>query len=137
MDEFHSGGMLLATLAGGNTTYHHSDHLSVRVSTNSSGAKVGEQGHFPYGENWYQANTTTKFIFTSYERDSESGNDYAMARYYRVSFGRFCLPDPLMGNPGDPQSWNRYAYARDNPINIVDPSGMNWLSTFFGWLFGA
>jgi hypothetical protein len=53
-----------------------------------------------------------------------------MARYYRVGFGRFCSPDPLGGNPGDPQSWNRYVYARDNPINNVDPSGMSWFSSF-------
>jgi RHS repeat-associated protein len=94
-----------------------SDHLSVRVSTDANGNKVGEQGHYPYWEVWYSANTTTKSIFTGYERDSESGtqngNEYALARYYRVAFGRFCSADPVFGSPGDPQSWNRYAYVRD------------------------
>ncbi|HEX9272995.1 MAG TPA: RHS repeat-associated core domain-containing protein [Candidatus Binatia bacterium] len=127
----YSGGTLFATLAGATTTYHHHDLLSVRVSTNGDGNKVGEQGHLPYGEAWYTTNTWTKFIFTSYERDSESGNDFAMARYYHVRFGRFCSPDPLMGNTADPQSWNRYAYARDNPISNIDPSGFSWLSSFF------
>ncbi len=126
----YSGGQLITTLAGSTTTYHHADHLSVRVSTDVNGNKVGEQGHYPYGESWYSNSTTTKFVFTGYQRDSESGNDYAMARYYRVGFGRFCSPDPLSGSPGDPQSWNRYIYARDNPINNVDPSGMSWLSSF-------
>ena len=41
----YSGGGLLATIAGATTTYHHSDHLSVRVTTDSSGNKIGEQGH--------------------------------------------------------------------------------------------
>jgi RHS repeat-associated protein len=127
----YSGGSLLSTLTSTATTYHHSDHLSVRLSTDTNGNKVGEQGHYPYGEAWYSANTTTKFVFTSYERDSESNNDYAMARYYRVGFGRFCSADPISGSPGDPQSWNRYVYARDNPINITDPSGLSWLGTFF------
>jgi RHS repeat-associated protein len=110
-------------LTNSSTTYHHSDHLSVRVSTDANGNKIGEQGHYPYGESWYSANTTTKFIFTSYERDSESGNDYAMGRYYFVTLGRFCTVDPVSGSPGDPQSWNRYVYVRDNPINMTDPSG--------------
>jgi RHS repeat-associated protein len=130
----YSGGQLITTLAGSTTTYHHADHLSVRVSTDTNGNKIGEQGHYPYGESWYSNNTTTKFVFTGYERDTESNNDYAMARYYRVGFGRFCSPDPLGGNPGDPQSWNRYVYARDNPINNVDPSGMSWLSSFINAL---
>lgn len=70
----YSGAQLLATITGGTTTYHHIDHLSVRMSTNSAGSKVGDQGHFPFGEAWYLTNTTTKWQFTTYERDSESGN---------------------------------------------------------------
>src|SRR6267143_1505833 len=46
----YSGGTLLATIAGTTTTYHHPDHLSVRVTTDSSGNEIGEQGHFPFGE---------------------------------------------------------------------------------------
>ena len=130
----YSGGTLLSTLTSASTTYHHSDHLSVRVSTDANGNKIGEQGHYPYGESWYSANTTTKFIFTSYERDSESGNDYAMGRYYLVALGRYCTADPVSGSPGDPQSWNRYVYVRDNPISMTDPSGLSWLSNFFKFL---
>lgn len=120
------GAQLIATLQGVTPTYHHQDHLSVRVNTDANGNKIGEQGHYPYGELWYASNTTTKFIFTSYERDSESGNDYAMARYYINRFGRFCSADPVMGDPSDPQSWNRYAYVRNDPTNITDPTGQNW-----------
>ncbi|MGH9761215.1 MAG: hypothetical protein ACREDR_20295, partial [Blastocatellia bacterium] len=36
----------------------------------------------PYGEQWYDAGQPAKWKFTSYERDSESGNDYAVARTY-------------------------------------------------------
>jgi RHS repeat-associated protein len=122
------GGQLIATIQGTSTIYHHSDHLSVRVTTDANGNKIGEQGHYPYGETWYASNTTTKFIFTSYERDSDSSNDYAIARFYINRFGRFSCVDPLLGQPGDPQTWNRYAYVRNNPINNVDPSGMGFLS---------
>lgn len=133
-------GQLIATIQGTTTTFHHGDHLSVRLSTDGTpgsptyGQIVGEQGHYPYGEQWYAHNTTTKFFFTSYERDSESGNDYAMARFYINRFGRFSCVDPSLGTPGDPQSWNRYAYARNNPVNISDPSGQFWLFKLIGAL---
>ena len=44
------------------------------------GQVVGTQGHFPFGEAWYGTSQISKNQFTSYERDSESGNDFAMAR---------------------------------------------------------
>lgn len=46
------------------------------------------------------------------------------ARYYGPLMGRFLSPDPIIGRPGAPQSWNRYAYTIDNPIKYVDPTGM-------------
>src|SRR5439155_25474482 len=77
----YSGSQLLATLTGppasATAAYHISDHLSPRVTTDSSGTVTGRQGHYPFGEDWYSSSSTTKFKFTSYERDPESGNDYA------------------------------------------------------------
>jgi RHS repeat-associated protein len=119
----YSEDMLISTLSGGSTTYSHSDGLSVRLNTDGSGNVIGQQGHFPFGESWYSANTTTKFLFTSYERDSETGLDYALARYYDNRMGRFCSPDPAEGSADDPQSWNRYTYVRNDPTDAKDPSG--------------
>jgi hypothetical protein len=42
--------------------------------------------------------------------------------------GTFCSADPLAGSADDPQSWNRYAYGRNDPIDITDPSGQHWWS---------
>jgi RHS repeat-associated protein len=135
------GGQLAAVMQGTSVTYLHSDHLSVRLSTVGGatntpnyGKEAGEQGHYPYGEQWYASNSTTKFFFTSYERDPESGNDYAMARFYINRFGRFSCVDPSLGSPSDPQSWNRYVYVRNNPVNITDPTGQFWLFKLFGAL---
>ncbi|MFQ5684640.1 MAG: hypothetical protein ACE5HC_15380, partial [Candidatus Binatia bacterium] len=93
----YAGSQLLATLEGSATKYHHSDHLSVRVTTDPAGNIIGQQGHYPFGEAWYQQAGNTKWMFTSYERDVESGLDYAIFRYDSSRLGRFMTPDPLAG----------------------------------------
>src|SRR2546425_10435372 len=68
----YSGSTLLATIEGSTTKYHHADHLSVRVTSDTSGNVLGQQGHYPFGEQWYPAlpqSPATKWQFTSYERD--------------------------------------------------------------------
>ena len=61
---------------------------------------------------------------TGKERDTESGNDDFGDRYYGSSMGRFLSPDVGVDqHPADPQSWNLYAYVRNNPLKLVDPSG--------------
>ncbi|MCU1268639.1 MAG: hypothetical protein JWM21_4957 [Acidobacteria bacterium] len=64
--------------------------------------------------------------FTQKERDSETGLDYFLARYYSSTQGRFTSVDPLLasGRPANPQSWNRYAYVLNNPLHFVDPNGL-------------
>jgi RHS repeat-associated protein len=64
------------------------------------------------------------------ERDTESGNDYFLARYYNSNTGRFLSPDwsvkiqPVpYANLYDPQSLNLYSYVLNNPLNRVDADG--------------
>lgn len=120
----YSGSQLAATITGTTTTYHHPDHLSTRVSTDSAGNTARTFGHYPFGEVWYETGTASKWKFTTYERDSESGNDYARARIYSNRLGRFASPDPLPGSSANPQSLNHYSYAANDPTNLVDPSGL-------------
>ncbi len=65
--------------------------------------------------------------FTGYERDAETGLDYAQARYFASGLGRFTGVDPLLASAsaGAPQTWNRYTYALNNPLRLTDPSGMD------------
>ncbi len=67
--------------------------------------------------------------FTSKERDNETGLDYFGARYYSSAQGRFTSVDPenAGADPSDPQSWNGYAYARNNPLKYTDPNGQEYL----------
>lgn len=57
------------------------------------------------------------------------------SRYYDPALGRFLQPDTMIPNPGNPLDWDRYAYARSNPINYVDPSG-HW-PEWVDYLMGA
>jgi RHS repeat-associated protein len=66
--------------------------------------------------------------FATYERDDETGLDFAQARYYQNRLGRFTSVDPLMASaaPIEPQSWNRYGYVGNRPLVVTDPTGMVW-----------
>lgn len=78
--------------------------------------------------------------FTKYERDDETGLDYAQARYYGSGTGRFASPDPLLssGRAGIPQAWNRYSYTLNNPLIHTDPSGLyEWENSVGGNLSNA
>lgn len=48
---------------------------------------------------------------------------YYGARYYDATLGRFTQADTIVPNPMDPQSLNRYSYVRNNPVNLIDPTG--------------
>jgi len=118
----YSGTQLLATMEGSAVKYYHQDHLSNRVITDANSSVVEQKGHLPFGETWYGGGD--KWKFTTYERDAESGNDYAIFRSYVNRLGRFSSPDPLAGSTTDPQSLNRYSYALNDPSNGTDPLGL-------------
>jgi len=100
---------------------------SARVTTDWNGAVVAEQGHYPYGETWYDSGSAHKWKFTSYQRDAESGNDYAIFRYHGSRLGRFSSADPLRGRTRNPQRLNRYAYVLNDPVHNRDPQGLDLL----------
>jgi RHS repeat-associated protein len=66
--------------------------------------------------------------FTGKERDAETGLDFFLARYYSGAQGRFLSVDPenAGAKPEDPQSWNAYAYSRNNPLLYTDPDGRRY-----------
>ncbi len=49
-------------------------------------------------------------------------------RYYNPQLGRWTQQDPVAGSLGNPDSLNRYLYAKDDPVNMVDPSGRQSLA---------
>jgi RHS repeat-associated protein len=102
-----------------------------RLGTNrASGARF-----YPYGDE-ITSTTNDREKFATYTRDSLTGLDYADQRFYASSYGRFNTADQYMASagPGDPGSWNRYAYTRGDPVNRTDPRGTCDI-TISGWGF--
>ncbi|MCX6620776.1 MAG: RHS repeat-associated core domain-containing protein, partial [Acidobacteria bacterium] len=126
--------------------YVTADHLgSTRAITDTSATPVLTScldylpfgGLVPVGTNGrsvapcYAAANSLKVKFTGKERDligldDSSGLDYFGARYFSGAQGRFTSPDPLMASAHvlNPQTWNRYSYALNNPLRITDPEGL-------------
>jgi len=122
------------------TTWEHGGFYTpvIQVTLSSSDAyfgsrrlavmdQLGSAGtYYPWGEAKGSTNPQNTWSFATYWRDSSTGLDYARNRYYSNAYGRFMTPDPFYGsaNVRSPQSWNRYAYVWDDPVNSHDPSGL-------------
>jgi RHS repeat-associated protein len=93
------------------------DYLPFGESANGLGGRATTQGY---------AGESVRQGFGGYEEDSETGLDFAQARYMSAAQGRFISVDPLLasGNPVNPKTWNRYAYTLNNPLKYVDPTGL-------------
>lgn len=119
------------------------DHLgSPRVITDDNGEVISRRDFMPFGE---ELNTgvgarseslkytptgsdSVRKRFTGYEKDGETQLDFAEARMYQNKHGRFTAVDPLLASASaaDPQTFNRYTYTGNNPVNRTDPAGLNW-----------
>ena len=113
------------------TTYHyHLDHLGTpRRITDTNDNLRGYHDYFAFGQesDHHDEPSLTPLKFTGHERDSGGGVlgplDYMHARYYSPMLGRFLSIDPIQGTSDNPQSWNRYTYVQNRPLNRFDPTG--------------
>lgn len=129
----------------GGLRHYHLDHLgSVRMVSDAEGRSLREDDYRPFGTNisrtqQEQLNWGDPHVdgmrFAGHWRDflgypgAESNEyvDYMHARYYDPHVGRFLSVDPkgASAKPSLPQTWNRYAYARNNPLKYIDPDGQD------------
>ena len=125
------------------TLYPFTDMLgSVRAVTDAAGTVVECYDYLPFGrmlnssDNGRPASchpspsdtaldSEVSQKFTGQVRDEETRLDYFKARYMSAPQGRFLSADlPFVDqHPGDPQSWNLFAYVRNNPLRFVDRWG--------------
>ena len=126
------GGKRIAfvPLSSGNPYYYLSDHLgSTAVIASGDGKTIQwEADYFPFGavRQVFKNIASNNYEFTGYEFDSDTGYNYAVARYEAGRWGRFLSPDPYLGSMDitNPQSMNRYSYVQNNAINAIDPWGL-------------
>lgn len=110
----------------------HSDHLgSTSVVTDEGGQAAQRTTYLPYGS----AATETGSLmlpqkFTGKRLDTEIGLYDFGARAYDPALARFLTPDIAGPDYNDPQTLNPYAYTRNNPVKLVDPTG----ETFWWYL---
>ncbi len=69
--------------------------------------------------------------YTGHEQLDDSGLIHMNGRIYDPELGRMLSPDPFVQVPEYSQNFNRYSYVMNNPLNLTDPSGFNWLSNIF------
>jgi RHS repeat-associated protein len=133
-DYVYFAGRLLYTMSGGSLdprltklTRIYGDRLgstrATAVLTYGGGSTT--RNYYPFGEE-IGSTANDQYKFASTYRDSSTGLDYAMMRYYTSGTGRFLSVDPYRasGGPADPQGLNRYTYAQNDPVNFRDPTGL-------------
>jgi RHS repeat-associated protein len=107
--------------------YRHRDHLgSSRLATTPSRTMYASTAYGPYGEPYAQTGTTD-LSFTGQDQDTTSGMYDFLNRRYNPVQGRWLSPDPAGSgavDPTNPQTWNRYAYVLNNPLQSTDPLGL-------------
>ena len=105
-------------------TYYHNDLTGSPVAaTDEQGNVIWRKEYSPYGEELNQEQQPDHRGFTGHVHDADLGLTYMQARYYDPILGRFLAVDPAAVNPEVPFSFNRYAYANNNPYKFMDPDG--------------
>jgi RHS repeat-associated protein len=139
-------GRILAEYYAGVTIFDHPDEIgSMTTSSDYTGKTINEKLFYPFGELWTGAAIPNLNMHQTFAQlpdyDSETDQYNTANRHYSPS-GRWLSPDPggvKVVKLDDPQTWNMYAYVRNNPTTSTDPTGLACIfgMTIFGSHFGG
>jgi RHS repeat-associated protein len=121
-------------------TYYHNDALGSPVAaTDSNGDLLWREQYSPFGSRLLHQSRETdcngahcvpvesqwdeKHWYTGKIEETRTGLQYFGARWYEPEIGRFLSPDPVQFRKDNSLSFNRYAYANNNPYRYLDPDG--------------
>jgi len=138
--EFPLPGGNVYSQGGGATGLQLADWLgTIRAFYSYTGGGGGglSGAHAPFGEAYdYQGGYPGSFTGQLDDGKMPNTTHYFPERQLRSNHGRWLSPDPAgMGavDPSDPQSWNRYAYVRNSPLDHTDPEGLDDWGGDWGW----
>jgi RHS repeat-associated protein len=128
------GGATAVYSSSGLAQYNHADWLgSARLFSSTNRVANAAMAYAPFGEGyagglpWIQF-TGAGDAWTVADSENQTGSlEDFMFRRYNPTQGRWVSPDPAglaAVDPTSPQSWNRYAYVQNMPLNSVDPLGL-------------
>jgi RHS repeat-associated protein len=127
--EYVYGLGLISRIDGkGRARYYHYDSRGSTIALTDAGGQITEAyAYDPFGRPISAAVSDNRFRYLGRHGviDEQNGLLYIRARYYSTQRGRFITKDPTTGRDSDSQSLNRYVYALNNPIRLIDISGLS------------
>ena len=133
------GGRIVAVqtkvgAAAGAFYFTYTDHLgNISAMSTTAGTVVTNSNarYDPFGTFTTATPGSNRSIsnhgFTGHRHNNTGTNNlgliYMNARYYMPEVGRFISPDSIVPEPKNPQTYNRYSYALNSPVNYTDPTG--------------
>ncbi len=122
-------GLISKILPDGTAYYYHYDSRGSTVALSDASGKLTDKYAYDTFGNLVNSEGTTdnpfKYVGKYGVMEEGNGLKYMRARYYVPEFGRFITKDPQTGNDRDGQSLNRYVYALNNPLQLIDVSGFS------------
>jgi RHS repeat-associated protein len=125
----HGLGLTSKVLPDGTTyTYHYDSRGSTVALTDVAQTITDVYAYDSFGKLAGNSGSTQnpfKYVGKYGVVDEGNGIDYIKARYYIPEVGGFIAKDPVTGKDSSSQSLNRYVYALNNPIRLVDITGLS------------
>jgi len=109
----------LRQTSSGTAYYFLPDHQqTTRALADASGNVTSSLSYDSFGN--VTGSSPTRYTYTGREVDADTGQFYYRARFYEPQQGRFVSEDPIGFEGGN----NFYVYVDNNPVNLVDPTGL-------------
>lgn len=135
----YAGARRIAKKEGAAKLWYHQDHLgSVRLVSSAAGSPLNRYAYGAFGKvASARVATSNTYEFADARLDLETGLNYIGGRYYDSGLARFISAGGEPATVEDPQSFNRYSYSRNNPLQSAGVDGGRSQATASGAALGG